>query len=79
MRVWLLIYIERGYCVADGAVCCEPLSGVRFPIKQGKYREFDRFGDPVSRKSAGVTRAFWANSLLKEQGNILGGTGNLIH
>jgi len=29
--------------VADGAVWIEPLSGVKFPDKQGKNREFMRF------------------------------------
>jgi hypothetical protein len=30
--------------VVDGAVSREPLSGVKFPDQQGKYREFSSFG-----------------------------------
>src|ERR1035437_2408804 len=39
-------------CVADDPVCCELLSAIKFPVKQGKYREFSRFGASRGRPAA---------------------------
>jgi hypothetical protein len=53
-------------CLADDAVRCEPLSGAKFPVKQGKYREFLTFV-AVPRQwlaeKAGKHWAFLENSL----------------
>jgi hypothetical protein len=29
--------------LADDAVCCEPLSVIEFPVRQGRYREYSQF------------------------------------
>jgi hypothetical protein len=34
---------RRSECLADDAICYEPLSAAKFPVKQEKYREFLRF------------------------------------
>jgi hypothetical protein len=34
---------QRPDSLADDAVWSEPVSGRKFPVKQGKYREFSRF------------------------------------
>jgi hypothetical protein len=42
----------------DGAVCCEPLSGVRFPVKQGEYWEFGGLRALPDLKSPAAARVF---------------------
>ena len=29
--------------LAEDAVCCEPLSVIDFPVRQGRYREYSQF------------------------------------
>jgi hypothetical protein len=65
-------------CPADGVVCCEPFSGVKFPDHQGKYREFCRFEAILSwpePKSPRVRCAFLRNSLKIVTGNFDRGSG----
>jgi hypothetical protein len=44
-------------CLADGAVCCEPVSASKFPDLQGKNREIHQFRSgsdvPTRRKGSG--------------------------
>jgi len=54
--------------MADGAVRCEPISAVKFPDHQGKYREFLRMElhNPHDRREKHIFDGHLANdSLLK--------------
>jgi hypothetical protein len=48
--------------MVDDAVSIEPVSTVKFPDQQGKYREFPRFWRSLNRptvKKAPVCMVFW--------------------
>jgi len=65
-----------GDCLADDAVGCEPVSGMKFPANREKYREFRAFRPlaPVTaRKSAPHFRHLRRNSLLSRTGNFIHG------
>jgi hypothetical protein len=54
--------------VAEGSVWSEPVSKVKFPVNQGKYREFDEARRRTRLKSELNSVAYAINSLPTEQG-----------
>ena len=66
---------------AVAAVRCEPFSAAKFPVKQGKYREFSRFrawSAPTNAEKCRICKGLSPNSLLDGTGNFICRTGNFF-
>jgi hypothetical protein len=60
--------------MADETVCYEPISDGKFPVKQGKYREFLQFNDLFGQKPHKKHRScrdLAPNSLMKNNRGII--------
>jgi hypothetical protein len=61
--------------VAEGAVWSEPVSKVKFPVNQGKYREFDE-ARRRTRLKPELNSVAYAIIPCRRTGNFLPGAGN---
>jgi hypothetical protein len=74
------ISLFTGLPLAVARVLCQPFSAGKFPVKQGKYREFSRLRPDQGQqtpKRAGSIRAFWPNSLRNGTGILIAEQGNI--